>query len=88
MLEACELEKDDCMIAGFDLVCEEETTAPMDSYLDLLLLAKKNNPKLKFFMHAGESVKKNNAELYDAVLLGSKRIGHGFALIKHPNLIE
>ena len=39
-------------------------------------------------MHAGESLKNNNMELYDAILLGSKRIGHGFALIKHPNLIE
>ena len=46
MLEACELEKDDCMIAGFDLVCEEETSSKMDTYLDLLLLAKKQNPNL------------------------------------------
>lgn len=39
-------------------------------------------------MHAGESTSRNNKELYDAVLLGSKRIGHGFALARHPSLIE
>ena len=56
MLDACELEKDDSMIAGFDLVCEEETNPSTDTYLDLLLTARKNNPDLQFFMHAGESV--------------------------------
>jgi adenosine deaminase CECR1 len=27
-------------------------------------------------------------ELYDSILLGTKRIGHGFSLAKHPKLIE
>jgi len=35
---------------------------------------------------AGESVDKKNDNLYDAVLLGSKRIGHGFKLVHHPHL--
>ena len=39
-------------------------------------------------MHAGESNSRRNKELYDAVLLGSKRIGHGFHLAYHPSLIE
>lgn len=45
--------------------------------------------------HAGETLLdtggSNNprmSNLYDAVLLKSKRIGHGFALMKHPHLLE
>jgi len=44
--------------------------------------------------HAGEtlldtggSVDPEKSNLYDAVLLKSKRIGHGFALLKHPELV-
>jgi adenosine deaminase CECR1 len=40
------------------------------------------------YLHAGESTARSNNELYDAVLLGCKRIGHGFALAKSPNLIK
>jgi adenosine deaminase CECR1 len=45
--------------------------------------------------HAGETLldtggsgDPTNSNLYDAVLLESKRIGHGFALMKHPHLVE
>lgn len=37
---------------------------------------------------AGESVDRNNSNLYDAILLGTKRIGHGFNLALHPHLQE
>jgi hypothetical protein len=33
---------------------------------------------------AGESTHRVNENLYDAVILGSKRIGHGFNLGLHP----
>ena len=56
--------------------------------MDLLLAAKKKNPDLVFRFHAGESVQSANSQVYDAILLGSKRIGHGFGIIKHPSLIE
>lgn len=39
-------------------------------------------------LHAGESLKKENQNLYDAILLGSKRIGHGFGLAMHPHLVD
>lgn len=35
---------------------------------------------------AGESTHRKNENLYDAVLMGSKRIGHGFNLAMHPHL--
>ena len=44
--------------------------------------------RLNFYFHAGESYSRNNSELYDAILLGTKRIGHGFNLIMHPELIK
>lgn len=53
------------------------------------------NLDIPFLFHAGEtlldtggSTDPNNSNLYDAVLLESKRIGHGFSLMKHPHLIE
>ncbi len=39
-----------------------------------------------FFLHAGESCESANENVLDAILLGSKRIGHGFQLIQWPNL--
>ncbi len=43
---------------------------------------------LQVYFHAGESYSAKNKELYDAILLGSKRIGHGFALAKYKKLID
>ena len=50
--------------------------------------AQLENPDLQIFLHAGESASRKNSNLYDAVLLNTKRIGHGFHLIDHPYLIE
>ena len=33
-------------------------------------------------------MEKKNMNLYDAVLLGCKRIGHGFKLLDHPHLMD
>ena len=51
--------------------------------------------EIPFLFHAGEtlldtggSTDPANSNLYDAVALESKRIGHGFSLMKHPHLIE
>ena len=45
--------------------------------------------------HAGESLldtggsgDPSKSNLYDAVTLGAERIGHGFALMKHPHLVD
>ena len=43
---------------------------------------------LPLYLHSGESNWAENENLYDAVLLGALRIGHGVALIKHPLLME
>ena len=39
-------------------------------------------------LHAGESCDRKNENLYDAILLNTKRIGHGFKLSQHPHLLK
>uniref|UniRef100_A0A1A9WPY1 Adenosine deaminase n=1 Tax=Glossina brevipalpis TaxID=37001 RepID=A0A1A9WPY1_9MUSC len=75
-------------LAGFDLVGQEELGRPLKDFIPELLNLSKD---VDFFFHAGETnwfgstVDEN---LIDAVLLGAKRIGHGFALVKHPMVLE
>ncbi|XP_062128528.1 adenosine deaminase 2 [Drosophila sulfurigaster albostrigata] len=71
-------------LAGFDLVGQEELGRPLIDFVEQLL---KLPEDINFYFHAGEtnwygtSIDEN---LVDAVLLGTKRIGHGYAIIKHP----
>lgn len=68
-------------------------------YADLLIAFQETCSNLgldiPFLFHAGESLldtggsaNPQNSNLYDAVLLGSKRISHGYALLKHPLLVK
>ncbi|MBK9026097.1 MAG: hypothetical protein IPL69_19670 [Saprospiraceae bacterium] len=41
-----------------------------------------------YYFHAGESNRNNNSDIVEAIMLRSKRIGHGLALIKHPALMD
>lgn len=46
---------------------------------------------LPFILHAGETHDhggETDSNLYDAILLGTKRIGHGFSITKHPLLMQ
>ncbi|KAI8118737.1 hypothetical protein FF38_12896 [Lucilia cuprina] len=76
------------LIAGFDLVGQEEMGRPLKDFIPQLLSLPDN---IDFYFHAGEtnwfgsSVDEN---LIDAILLGTKRIGHGFALVKHPLVLQ
>ncbi|KAH8117190.1 adenosine deaminase-related growth [Phellopilus nigrolimitatus] len=83
------------LIAGFDLVGNENTLNPLIYYIQPLLRFKKRVAELgldlPFIFHAGETLgdgSEADDNLYDAILLGTKRIGHGFSLAKHPRLIE
>jgi adenosine deaminase CECR1 len=89
---------------GFDLVGAEDRPNHIGFYRPELLAFQKtcketfvNGEALEipFLFHAGETLldtggssDPRNSNLYDAALLGSKRIGHGFALMKHPHLVE
>lgn len=52
---------------------------------------KKENLDIPFLFHCGETLDvgdKIDGNLYDAVLLGAKRIGHGYAAARHPLIMD
>ena len=78
------------VLIGFDLVAEEALCPAIDFVpvlLEHLEKARSEGFDLPFLFHAGESLTQKNTNMYDAFLLGSKRIGHGLNLFKHPYLI-
>lgn len=83
------------IIAGFDLVGDENVYIPLKDYVEPLLRFKQRQKELgieiPFLFHAGETLGDGSAaddNLFDAILLGTKRIGHGYSLAKHPHLME
>jgi len=79
-------------IKGFDIVGEEDKRHTHLYFINELLYARANAARrqttLPLYLHSGESNWVENENLYDAVLLDAKRIGHGLALIKHPLLMR
>lgn len=83
------------LIAGFDMVGDENTGTPLIDFVEVLLRFKARQREegvdIPYIFHAGETLGDGthaDMNLYDALLLGTKRIGHGFALAKHPELIR
>ncbi|CCA69259.1 related to adenosine deaminase [Serendipita indica DSM 11827] len=95
---------DDCLelkkkfpdtLAAFDLVGPEDKMNPLIYYLEPLLefsrTCEEQGVDLPFLFHAGETLGDGDSvdqNLYDAILLGTKRIGHAFSLVKHPALMR
>lgn len=80
---------------GFDLVGSEDRGFPIRHFIKELLEFRQKcddkNLDLPFLFHAGETLDTGTStdqNLFDAILLGSKRIGHGFALPKHPLALQ
>ncbi len=81
------------LVTGYDLVGFETTGHTTLFYLDNLLNAaadfsEKYDTDLPYFFHDGESDWASNLNLYDAVLLNSRRIGHAFNLFHFPLLMQ
>ena len=87
------------LICGFDLVGAEDRPNCIGFYGDLLVAfqetCRKEKLSIPFMFHAGETLldtggsdSPKNSNLYDSLLLSAKRIGHGYALLKHPLLLQ
>ncbi|KAF5013921.1 hypothetical protein FDECE_96 [Fusarium decemcellulare] len=82
-------------IAGFDLVGEESKGQPLKDFIPELLKFQEAcitaGLEIPFLFHCGETLDMGtdtDGNLVDALLLKSKRIGHGFALAKHPYIMQ
>lgn len=71
-------------LLGFDLVGDENVYKPLIYYAEPLLRFRERVDKegldIPFIFHAGETLgdgTEADENLYDAILLGTKRIGHG-----------
>lgn len=75
-------------LAGFDLVGQEDLGVPTKEFLQPLTETK---DEFEYFFHAGETNwygTSSDENLADAIVLNTRRIGHAFAIAKHPRLIE
>jgi adenosine deaminase CECR1 len=77
-------------VVGFDLVGEEDsghsTEFFLSDWIKLKAYLRDQEATLPLYFHDGESDWPRDENLYDAYLLGSKRIGHGFNLFRFPDL--
>ena len=77
---------------GFDLIEEEDRTHSTLFFAEEILAARRDADarglSLPLFLHSGETSRAESENLYDALLLGAPRIGHGLALVRHPLLME
>lgn len=71
-------------LKGFDLIGSEDDLRPLVDYIGPLLRFQERQKELgldiPFMFHAGETLgdgTKADDNLYDALLLGTRRIGHG-----------
>jgi adenosine deaminase CECR1 len=84
------------LICGFDLVGQEDQGRSLVELMPTLLWFRKRCrdqglEEIPLFLHAGECLGDGDTtdqNVLDAILLGSRRIGHGFSVYKHPLLID
>jgi len=79
-------------IAGFDIIGEEAAGHPLKHFIPEFLQFQQDcaaaSVSIPFLFHCGETLDDPEGNLLDALLLGAKRIGHGFALARHPYVMQ
>lgn len=80
---------------GFDLVGEEEAGNELRTFskefIEFQQKCAKEGFEIPFLFHCGETLQnggKVDGNLYDAILLNAKRIGHGYGLARHPLILD
>jgi adenosine deaminase CECR1 len=73
-------------IVGCDFVGEEDMGGPTEEIGELCQSFGEKYPMLHFYLHDGESLWADDMNLFDAMLVRPKRIGHGFNLFRFPAL--
>lgn len=83
------------LICGFDLVGHEEKGNQLrlfvPEFLDFQKKCREQGLEIPFLFHCGETLihgGKVDGNLYDAILLNAKRIGHGYSIARHPLLMD
>ncbi|CAG8128225.1 unnamed protein product [Penicillium olsonii] len=83
------------LFSGYDLLAQEDLGRPLSDLAPELVWFREQtealNLTIPYFFHAGETLGDGNStddNLFDALLFNTRRIGHGFSIYKHPNLIN
>ena len=83
------------LICGFDMAGQEYSGHSLSHWIPELLEMRRKCDELgidlPFIFHAGETLAHGgdtDLNLVDAILLGTKRIGHGYSMTKHPVLMQ
>ncbi|KAL4867732.1 hypothetical protein BDV12DRAFT_111815 [Aspergillus spectabilis] len=83
------------LICGFDLLGQESDERPLNDLLPILFWFRgrcaDEGVEIPFIFHAGHCLGDGDQaddNLFDAVLLGARRISQAFSLYKHPLLID
>jgi len=80
-------------VVGFDLVDEEDRFHTLIYYINDFLnietyIAENGDLPLPYFFHAGETDWPTKDNIFDAILLNTTRIGHGYDLKDYPFLMD
>lgn len=83
------------LMSGFDMIGEEAGGHPIKTFVPELLRFRRDcksaGVDVPFLFHCGETLDMDtdtDGNLMDALLLGAPRIGHGFALPRHPYVMQ